>query len=72
MENKQQKYLKTDKGKATHAKAVNKYQTTKVQLKILIESEMMDALNQTKPIGVSRQAYIKNIIQNHLDSILST
>jgi len=72
MENKQQKYLQTEKGKAAHNKAVKKYQAKKIQLKILIEPEMMEDINRSKPNGVSRQAYIKNIIQNHLDSLSST
>ena len=69
MTSKQQKYSQTENGKAKHVAAVRRYQAKFVQLKILVEPDLMDAINNSVPLGVSRQAYIKQILRTHIDSL---
>ena len=66
---KQIRYTQTIKGKVAQQRAVANYKSKLIKWEALLEPEMADALERVKPDGMSRQAFIKKILQQHLDEV---
>lgn len=69
MRTRQQKYELTEKGKVARKKAVATYKAKLVKWEAMLSPEMSDALEAQKPEEMSKQAFIKKIFQDYLDSV---